>query len=173
MRRKVIILMAVFVGFLAQYSFLAGIGAGVALMLVLLDITVWTSFFLRKDEGYLAALGSGLLSELISPYRFGTMIVGFLLAFLAADFFAKKVFANRMLHSYLLASVLGIVLYFSVLAVSDFVASFFAGGASLPPLEFSALELRRILFWNAVPLLAAFFITNALTKKMHAAFLVR
>lgn len=173
MKRKAIIFIAILAGFWAQYGFLSGIGTGSAWVLVLVDMTVWISFFLRREDGYFTALGAGLISEFISPYRFGTMIAGFILIFLTADFFAKKVFANRMLHSYLLVSLLGISVYFLTLAGSDFISSFTAGGLSLPPLDFEMVDLRRILFWNAFFLLSAFFITNALTKKMHAAFLVR
>jgi len=173
MKRKVIIFVAVLAGFWLQYGFLAGIGGGVSSVLVLACMAVWSSSFLRKEDGYLVALFSGIFSELISPYRFGTMIVGFLLAFLAADFLSKKVFANRMLHSYLLGSFLGILLYFLTLFFSNFLSTFFAAGSSLVPFDFTILDLRRALFWNTITLLLAFFVTNAVTKKMHAAFLAR
>lgn len=172
MKQKFIFTLAAIVLFLVQYGLLGGIGGRAAAALLLADAIVWTTFFFKREDGYFLAIISGTLSEFISPYRFGYALLAFIFIFLTVDFLSRKVFTNRMLHSYLFISLLGLGAYVIVLLGGSLLDNLATGKLVIAPVEASFREVGEMLLCNLAILAAAFFLTNALTKKMHAAFIM-
>ncbi len=157
---------------LLQYGFLSGIGGRATLLWLFLDAVIWATSFLGTEDGYVTAFAGGILTEFVSPYGFGLVLTAFFLCFVTADFFSRRIFTNRMLYSYLLISSLGLSVYILFLVSGEVLGNLASGSIAIFPMDFSFTALLGVFTWNLAILTMAFFITNALTQKMHAAFVM-
>src|SRR3989344_1967036 len=172
MKQKLIFTTIAIAVFLLQYGLFSGIGGYAAAILLLADAIVLTTFFFRREDGYYLAIISGTLSEFVSPYRFGYALLAFIFIFLTVDFLSRKVFTNRMLHSYLFISALGLGAYVLVLLGGSLLDNLATGKLIIAPVEGTFRDAGEMFLLNLAILVVAFFVTNTLTKKMHAAFIM-
>lgn len=171
MKRVVFITLTIFILFFMEYGLFSGIGGGLSSTLLLVDAIIWTSFFGRRVDGYLLAILGGLLSDMVSPYRFGSITLTLFFTLLATNFLSTRVFTNRALYSYVLISFFSLGVFILSLFLIGFLDMILASKIMIPAVEMTFDAIGSILFLNLSFLAILFLITNSLTKKMHAAFI--
>ncbi|MBI2099612.1 hypothetical protein HYT45_04395 [Candidatus Uhrbacteria bacterium] len=156
----------------AQYGFLEGAFYAPVLLLLGLNVIVWLFFFFGRKEAFVAALCAGLITELYSPYYFGSAILSFTLSALAAEFFSAKVFTNRSFYSFVAAAFSSFAVYFLSLFAAAVISYLGRYKVFIAPLEFRLGEIAKLFGVNLLFLFVIYILTNLFTKKMHSAFIV-
>ncbi len=165
--------MAVIVVFFLEYGLFSGLGPKPGPFLLTLDIVIWGTFFWGKRNIYAAAFIGGFLADLISPYRFGSVMAAMLVTLVVTDFLSTRIFTNRALYSYLFISFSSISAYFLLLLMAGVFDLLVSGAVIIAPLSLSPGDVLSVYCGNLILLSLLFLTTNAVTKKMHAAFIVR
>lgn len=172
MKKVAFMVSTIFILFFMEYGLFSGMGGGFSLILLFVDAVIWTSFFFGRVDSYFITIFGGWLADLISPYRFGSIILALFFTLLATNFLSTRVFTNRALYSYVLISFFSLGVYTLSLFLSGFLDMVLASKIMLPPVELTSDAIGSMFVWNLSFLIILFLITNSLTKKMHAAFIL-
>lgn len=156
-----------------EFGLLDGAGGAISKILLVADVIIWMTFFFRQSMPYGIALIGGLIAETSSPYFFGAVILASLSVFAVSAFLSKRLLTNRSFYSYIAISIIAFAVYFLALDLFGIIGLLGDQKIMIPSIEFAAEPLFTSMAINLFVLTVLFFLTNLVTKKMHAAFIVK